>query len=90
MQLIITLDVNEIKLVLRSGKKIVGELSWTDEYTLSEKLLPNIDALLRQSKISKNEVQKVATRITKNSGVTSARIVRTVARAWKAGIDSLK
>jgi hypothetical protein len=92
MILRISLDVNDIKLTLKDGRKIVGELAWTDEYTLSEKLLPNIDALLKQAKVKKEEVEKVTTKITKNSGVTSARIVRTVAAAWKiaAGAASQK
>ncbi len=88
MILQILLDVNDISLTLKDGRKIVGELSWTDEYTLSEKLLPNIDLLLKKNKISKNEIRKVTTKITKNSGVTSSRIVKTVARAWKVA-DSL-
>jgi len=86
MILQISLDVNDIKLTLKDGRKTVGELAWNDEYTLSEKLLPNIDALLRQAKVKKEEVEKITTKITKNSGVTSARIVRTVAAAWKIGV----
>jgi tRNA A37 threonylcarbamoyladenosine modification protein TsaB len=82
MNLIITLDVNDIKLELKNGRKVVGELAWTDEYTLSEKLLPNIDLLLRKNKISKNDVDKVLTKISKSSGVTSVRIVKTIAKAW--------
>lgn len=86
MVLQILLDVNDIKLTLKVGRKLIGELAWTDEYTLSEKLLPNIDALLEKTKVKKTEVKKVTTKITKTSGVTSARIVRTVAAAWKLGI----
>ena len=82
MILQIFLDVNDIKLALKDGRKVVGELSWNDEYTLSEKLLPNIEALLKSCKVSKNEVEKVVTKISKNSGVTSIRIVQTVAKAW--------
>lgn len=82
MNLIITLDVNNISLILKNGRKIVDEFVWTDEYTLSEQLLPNIDALLRKNKVKKAEVEKVMTKITKNSGVTSARIVQTLAKAW--------
>lgn len=85
MNLIISLDINNIKLILKDGRKVIGELLWNDEYTLSEKLLSNIDALLKQSKVSRHDVEKVTTKITKNSGVTSARIVRTIAAAWKIG-----
>jgi hypothetical protein len=84
MNLIISLDVNDIKLTLKDGRKIVGELSWSDEYTLSEKLLPNIDALLKKHNIGKEKVTKVTAKITKISGVTSSRIVQTVAKGWNA------
>jgi len=85
MILNIFLDKNDIKLTLKNGRKIVDVLAWNDEYTLSEKLLPNIDALLRKNKISKKQIEKVTTKITKTSGVTSARIVQTVAKAWNVG-----
>lgn len=82
MLLQISLDVNDIKLTLKDGRKVVDVLAWNDEYTLSERLLPNIDALLRKNKISKKQIEKVTTKITKTSGVTSIRIVQTVAKAW--------
>ncbi|HAS00139.1 MAG: hypothetical protein US57_C0002G0062 [Candidatus Moranbacteria bacterium GW2011_GWC2_37_73] len=85
MILQISLDGNDIKLTLKDDRKIVDELLWNDEYTLSEKLLPNIDVLLRKNKISKSEIGKVTTKISKTSGVTSARIVRTIAAAWNLG-----
>lgn len=82
MFLNISLDVNDIKLTLKDGRKTVDELAWSDEYTLSEKLLPNIDVLLKRNRISKHDVEKVTTKITKTSGVTSSRIVQTLAKAW--------
>ena len=82
MNLIINLDGNDIKLIIKNGKKIVAESSWSDEYSLSEQLLPRIDALIKKNKISKNNIVKVIPKISKISGVTSSRIVQTVARAW--------
>ena len=87
MNLTISLDVNDIKLTLKDGRKIVGEMAWSDEYTLSEMLLPNIDKLLRENKIDKSQVTKASGRITKGSGVTSSRIVQTVVKAWNTGQD---
>lgn len=89
MTLQISLAGNNIELTLKDGKKVVDKLAWDDEYTLSEKLLPNIEALLKKNKIDKRQLGKVTTKITKNSGVTSARIVQTVARAWNAGSSFL-
>ncbi|NTV41237.1 MAG: hypothetical protein HGA61_03100 [Candidatus Moranbacteria bacterium] len=82
MLLQISLDRNDIKLTLKNGRKVVDVLAWNDEYTLSEKLLPNIDKLLRRNKISKKQIEKITTKITKISGVTSIRIVQTVAKGW--------
>lgn len=89
MILNIFLDGNDIKLTLKDGRKVVGVLAWNNEFTLSEKLLPNIDQLLRKNKIAKNQIAKVTTKITKTSGVTSARIVQTVAKAWNTGRNLL-
>ena len=84
MILYIFLDGNAIKLTIRNGKKLVAETSWTGEYSLSEQLLPKIDELIKKNKISKNEIKKVVPKISKISGVTSSRIVQTVAKAWNA------
>lgn len=82
MNLIIFLDGNNIKLALKDGRKVIGELSWEGEYALSEMLLPNIDKLIRKSKVSKKDVTKASAKISKTSGVTSTRIVQTVVKAW--------
>lgn len=89
MNLIISLDVNDIKLTLKDGRKIVDTLAWNDEYTLSEKLLPNIHRLLEKNNVSKSRVKLVG-KITKNSGVTSSRIVKTIVTAWKIGNGMLQ
>ena len=86
MILNIELDVNQITLTLKDGRKVVGRLEWSGEYTLSELLLPNIDALLKKCGVDKKDVEKVVPKITKTSGVTSSRIVQTVAKAWNAGV----
>jgi len=82
MILHIHLDGNNITLTLKNGRKIVDEFSWIGEYTLNENLLPNIDKLLRKNNVKKEAIEKVVAKITKTSGVTSARIVQTVAKAW--------
>ena len=88
MNLIISLDGNNIKLTIKKGKKTVAESAWTGEYSLSEQLLPKIDELIRKNKIDKKEIKKVVPKINKISGVTSSRIVQTVAKAWNAGRKS--
>lgn len=85
MNLIINLDGSNIKLIIKNGRKIIAESAWEGEYSLSEQLLPKIDALLKKNKISKRDIKKVIPKISQTSGVTSSRIVQTVAKAWKSG-----
>ena len=82
MNLTIFLDGNKITLTLKNGSKVVDSLEWLGEYSLSEQLLPKIDELLRKNKIDKSEIKKVIPKISPTSGVTSSRIVQTVAKAW--------
>lgn len=82
MILMIELDGNNIKLIIKSNHKTIAESSWSGEYSLSEQLLPKIDEFLGKNGISKKEVEEVKTKISKTSGVTSSRIVQTVAKCW--------
>lgn len=84
MILQIFLDGNNIGLVIKNGRKTVDSSEWLGEYSLSEQLLVKIDELLKKNGINKKEIKKVIPRISKTSGVTSARIVQTVAKAWQA------
>jgi len=86
MILQIHLDGNSITLALKDGRKIVDTFSWIGEYSLNENLLPNINTLLEKNKIDKRDIEKVVAKITKTSGVTSARIVQTVANGWNMAV----
>ena len=85
MNLIIFLDGNKITLTLKNNSKVVDSSEWLGEYSLSEQLIPKIDELLRKNNIDKSEIKKVIPKISQTSGVTSSRIVQTVAKAWKTG-----
>ncbi len=90
MVLQIFLNNNDIKLTLKADGKIIGEASWHGEHSLSEQLLPQIDALLQKSGVKKEEVEKVETKISETTGVTSRRIVETIAEAWNVGREIIK
>jgi len=82
MILLIQLDGNDIKLILKDADKIISESFWHGEHSLSEQLLAQIDGLLQKSGVKKEQVEKVETEISETTGVTSRRIVETVAEAW--------
>jgi tRNA A37 threonylcarbamoyladenosine modification protein TsaB len=81
MNLIISLDDNKITLTLKSGRKIVDSFVWIDQYTLSEKLLINIDNLLKKNKLSPGDLKKVSSNVSGATSVTSVRIIKTVEKA---------
>lgn len=85
MILLIHLNNNDINLTLKADDKIIGEALWHGEHSLSEQLLSQIDALLQKSGVKKEEVEKVETKISETTGVTSRRIVETIAEAWNVG-----
>lgn len=84
MNLIISLDSNDIKLTLKDANKTISESSWHGEHSLSEQLLAQIDALLQKNGVKRGQVEKVETEISETTGITSRRIVETVAEAWNA------
>ena len=85
MILFIQLDANDIKLTIKDGDKTIGESSWHGEHSLSEQLLGKIDELLKESGLKKEDIEKVETQVSETTGVTSRRIVETVAEAWNVG-----
>lgn len=85
MNLYIMLDGNNVKLVLKNGRKIIDSFSWKGEYSLSEQLLVNIDKLIKKNKLQKKDIEKISSKISKTSGVTSERIVKTIEKAWAMG-----
>lgn len=82
MNLTIELNGNQITLIIKKNNKVIDRHSWVGEYSLSEQLLPKIDELLKKNKIFKKDIKKIIPKISKISGVTSARIVQTVTKAW--------
>jgi tRNA A37 threonylcarbamoyladenosine modification protein TsaB len=81
MNLLISLDDNKITLTLKNGRKIIDSLVWTDQYTLSEKLLINIDKLLKKNVISVKDLKKVSSKVSGATSVTSIRIIKTAEKA---------
>ncbi|HOF42408.1 MAG TPA: hypothetical protein PLF86_00985 [Candidatus Moranbacteria bacterium] len=82
MVLYIELDGNNISVTIKKGGKTIDSSSWFGEHSLSEQLLVKIDELLEKNGIDKKEIKKVVPKISKTSGVTSSRIVQTLAKAW--------
>ncbi|HMN19413.1 MAG TPA: hypothetical protein PKA31_02360 [Candidatus Moranbacteria bacterium] len=86
MHLTIKLDGNDVKVILKEGRKKIDQVSWTGEHSLSERLLASIDLLLERNGVVRSRIEKIVPAISKVSGVTSSRIVQTVAKAWQVAM----
>lgn len=82
MKLEIHLAENKITLFLKEKGKIVSRSGWREENNLSQRLLPEIDKLLKKNKIKKESVQKAEVKTDIPAGFTTARIAKSVANAW--------
>ncbi|HDZ85833.1 MAG TPA: hypothetical protein ENH35_04795 [Candidatus Moranbacteria bacterium] len=71
----------KITLQLKDNKKVIGSSLWNDENNLSEKLLPEIDKLIRKNKINKENI-KLTVKTDIPAGYTTTRIAKSVANAW--------
>ncbi len=69
---------------LRDNKKVIDSSSWDDENNLSEKLLPEIDKLLKKNKVKKEDI-KIEVKTDIPAGYTTTRIAKSVANAWNYG-----
>ncbi|GBE17015.1 hypothetical protein BMS3Abin15_00848 [bacterium BMS3Abin15] len=81
MYLYIHLKKEKITLQLKDNKKVIGSSLWNDENNLSEKLLPEIDKLIRKNKINKENI-KLTVKTDIPAGYTTTRIAKSVANAW--------
>ena len=90
MLLEIILQKRNVKLIIKVGEEIIAEHGWEGDLSLSEKLLLEIDNLLKKNNLSNSQIEKAVAIYDDESSVTSARIVQTVADAWNVVSDNCK
>lgn len=84
MYLYIHLKKEKITLQLKDNKKVIDFSLWNDENNLSEKLLPEIDKLLKKNEVKKENI-KLTVKTDMPAGYTTTRIAQVVAKAWNYG-----
>ena len=82
MQIIITIKKKKIRLSLWNNKKEQDYKNIQDEHSLSERLLLEIDKLLKKNKLVVQEVEKVKVVTDQTDNFTTTRIAKTVANTW--------
>lgn len=89
MKIKIKIKNGQIILVLKEENKIIDKLNFTEEHNLSEKLLLNIDKLLKKNKINNKRVKKIELESDIGEPYTTYRIAKTIAKTFNWSIKKM-
>jgi hypothetical protein len=82
MKIIIEIKNRKIKISLWEKGREKDFLDISDEYKLSEDLLPAIDELLKKNKLIAKDIKKVEVETDQDDNFTTTRLAKTVAETW--------
>lgn len=87
MKIEIIINNEEVKILLKNSSKIVDKTVFPDEHNLSEKLLSEIDKLLKKNKLKPGNIKEMEVFSDQSDSFTTTRIARSVAKAfnWAVG-----
>lgn len=82
--MIITIKIKDriVELVLQKNKQVLDTHKFSDEYHLSEELLPEIDKLIKKNKLKPADIKKITVKSDLGENFTTCRIAKAVANAW--------
>lgn len=86
MEILIKIKNRDLKIILLDDKNQVDFLGVVDEYRLSEKLLPEIDKIIKRNKLKKVDIKKIIVESDQEDNFTTTRIAKSVANSWNYGI----
>ncbi|HHX58655.1 MAG TPA: hypothetical protein GX706_02725 [Candidatus Moranbacteria bacterium] len=75
----IIIEHPRVELVLRENEELTGRVSWDDQNNISNKLLVEIDKLLKKNNLKVQDLKKVFTSSNQKS-YTASRIARVTAK----------
>lgn len=82
MEILIKIEDKIVSLILRDKGKVVNETSFEGEYQLSEKLLPEIDKLLKRNNLKPEDIKKIKSEVDDEKSATTYRIAKTAEKIF--------
>jgi tRNA A37 threonylcarbamoyladenosine modification protein TsaB len=82
MNIVIEIKNKITKLILKKDQKVLDEVVFGVEENISEKLLPNFDALLERNKLTLKDIEKVEVETDLGDTFTSRRIAEAMKNAF--------
>ena len=82
MNIIITIKEKKVKVSLFDEETEKDSLEIIEEHSISKKLLPSIEELLKKNNLEVQDIKKVRVESDQDDTFTTTRIARTVEGAW--------
>jgi tRNA A37 threonylcarbamoyladenosine modification protein TsaB len=82
MKLELYLTQEKATLYLKDGKKIIDRMEWPEKNNLSQKLLLEVDRIIRKNRLKKKDIKKIEIKSDIPVGYTTTRIAETVAKTY--------
>lgn len=89
MRLLIKIKNKKVAIQLCCGKKTLSRSSFSENYNLSEKLLPSIGRLLKKSKLTPRDIKKVIVQTDTPESFTTSRIAQAVGKSWNWAVKKM-
>ncbi len=86
MMLEIHLKKGKNILYLINGKKIISRSVWVEKNNMSQKLLPEIDKIIKKNKLKSSDVKRMKVKSDIPAGFTTTRIAKAVAKTFDYAI----
>lgn len=82
MDIEIGLKDNKVSIIITQKGNIISQKNFENGPDLSQKLLAEIDALLKESRLKKSPASKIKTSIETSEFLTSSRIIKAVSQSF--------
>lgn len=86
MKLKLYLKEKKNTLCLIDGGKIVSQSVWKEENNMSQKLLPEIDKIIKRNKLKLSRIKKIEVKNNIPASFTTVRIAKTTAKIFNYAI----
>lgn len=82
MEILIKIEDKIISLILENKKMVIDKTSFEGECQLSEKLLPEIDKLLKRNNLKPEDIKKIKSEVDDEKSATTYRIAKTAEKIF--------
>ena len=82
MEILIRIKNKVVSLILKDKRKVVDETGFEGEYQLSEKLLPEIDKLIKRNNLKLEDIKKIKSEVDDEKSATTCRIAKTAEKIF--------